>query len=292
MAAPLSRRRIGMTVSAGRPLDNFPLVRTDDCEQVRAALARVYAKPTLHPAPGIASLDARLNECVFQTTWLSYVAYGRAVSLEFPAAEYFLQLLPIRGSGEIVRGRRRAPLSDGKTGAAISPGMGYRASYSEDYEVLVLKIAAAALTRKLAAMTGASIDAPLQIELQPGQSRRMVTLYRYLPRLAEILSESSCPMPSWWVSQTEQLLMVMFLCGHRHNYSHLLEQEAPDCAPWQVRRAEDYIEANWQDGVTLEALAEVTGVSGFSLFRSFKMTRGYSPFEYASRMRSKRAGHL
>ena len=119
----------------------------------------------------------------------------------------------------------------------------------------------------------------------------MLTLCRYLPMLAEMLSESVSPLPTWWISQTEQLLMVMFLCGHRHNYSHLLEQEAPDCAPWQVRRAEDYIEANWQEGITLEALAEVTGVSGFSLFRSFRKTRGYSPFEYASEVRSKRIGH-
>jgi AraC-like DNA-binding protein len=70
-------------------------------------------------------------------------------------------------------------------------------------------------------------------------------------------------------------------------YGHLLEREAPDCAPWQVRRAEDHIEANWQEGITLESLAEVTGVSGFSLFRAFRKSRGYSPFQYASQVRSK-----
>jgi len=29
-----------------RPLDRFPLVRTQNVEEMRAALARVYAKPT------------------------------------------------------------------------------------------------------------------------------------------------------------------------------------------------------------------------------------------------------
>jgi AraC-like DNA-binding protein len=80
--------------------------------------------------------------------------------------------------------------------------------------------------------------------------------------------------------------MVMFLCGHRHNYSHLLEQEAPDPAPSQVRKAEDYIAEHCQQAISLEDLARVSGVSGFSLFRSFRKTRGYSPFELASRLRS------
>ena len=277
-------------MSIASPLDNFPLARTVDCEEVRATLARVYAEPTLQLTHGAESLDAKLNECPLHSTGLAYRTYGAAVSLEFPATDWFVQLLPLRGSGEIVSRRQSAVLVAGQTCAAISPDAGYRASYSKDYEALVLKIDAEALTNKLAAMTGADINAPLRIDLQPGRSRRVLALCRYLPVLAVLLGECVSTPPTWWISQTEQLLMVMFLCGNRHNYSHLLEQEAADCAPWQVRRAEDYIEANWQEGITLEALAEVTGVSGFSLFRSFRKTRGYSPFQYASEVRSKRIG--
>ncbi len=272
-------------------LDNFPLVRTVDCCEVRSALARVYAEPTLRLARGTESLNATLNECPLHVTGLAYRKYGGAVSLDFPATDCFVQLMPLRGSGEIVSRRQPAALVAGQTCAAISPDAGYQANYDKDYGALVLKIDPQALTNKLAAMTGVSVGEPLRTDLQPNRSQRMLTLCRYLPMLAEMLSESVSPLPTWWISQTEQLLMVMFLCGHRHNYSHLLEQEAPDCAPWQVRRAEDYIEANWQEGITLEALAEVTGVSGFSLFRSFRKTRGYSPFEYASEVRSKRIGH-
>jgi transcriptional regulator GlxA family with amidase domain len=66
-----------------------------------------------------------------------------------------------------------------------------------------------------------------------------------------------------------------------------LEQEAADAAPWQVRQAEEYIEANAGRAVTLEELAEATGVSTLSLFRTFKRSRGYSPLEFAERVRSK-----
>jgi len=81
--------------------------------------------------------------------------------------------------------------------------------------------------------------------------------------------------------------MTLFLSGHRHNYSHLLEREAADAAPWQVRRAEEYIVENAHRAISLEELAEVAGVSAFSLFAAFKKHRGYSPREFVARIRAK-----
>lgn len=268
-------------------LDNFPLARTASCDEVREAIARVYTEPTLRLGRRSKTLNARLNNCRLETIQLAYGAFGGVVHFDFPAADCFVTLLPLRGGGEVFSRRQSAVLLGAQTCATISPDAGFQASYSEDYAALVMRINAQALTKKLAVMTGTSITAPLQMKLQPNASQRMLTLCRYLPVLAAMLSEAVFPLPTWWISQTEQLLMVMFLCGSQHNYSHLLEQEAPDCAPWQVRRAEDYIEANWQEAITLEDLAEVTGVSGFSLFRSFRKARGYSPFDYASEVRRK-----
>jgi hypothetical protein len=183
-------------------------------------------------------------------------------------------------------GKESMVLSGTDRCAIVCPDTGYDANYRHDYAHLVLKVDARALTNKLGVMTGATIREPLRVDLQAGGGHHALMLSRYMPVLADLLNESEGPLPTWWVSQTEQLLMIMFLCGHRHNYSHLLEQEAPDAAPSQVRKAEDYIEQNCRQAITLEDLATVTGVSGFSLFRSFRKTRGYSPFELASRLRS------
>ena len=73
----------------------------------------------------------------------------------------------------------------------------------------------------------------------------------------------------------------MFLCGHRHNYSRLLEQDVPDAALVQVRRAEEYIEANAQ-----------RAISAFALFRAFRKSRGYSPMEFANQVRLRHAREL
>lgn len=277
-------------MTASRPLANFPLVRTHKPTDVQDALARVYARPKLELARGTKSLNAVMNECRFQNSWLAYGAYGAAVRVRFPAVNYFLQLIPIRGKGEIVSGKTSIVLTAG-SGATISPDAGYRAAYDAQYECLILKIDAEALTRKLAAMTGTAIGEPLRMEPETDFAQPAARMLReYLPLLVEKLTAAIPPFPDWWMAQTEQLLMAMFLCGNRHNYSHLLEQDAPSAAPWQVRRAEEYIESHWQKPITLEELADVTGVSAFSLFRAFKISRGYSPLEFASRLRSKRGG--
>jgi len=284
MSMRKSERRISMTLS--KPLDNFPLERTRNPEKVRAALARVYAEPRLQLSGGARALNARMNELRLLKITLAYSRYGGDVCLNFPAVDCFLQVRLLSGHAEITRKRQSASLTVPAESATVSPDAGYRANYSADYEGLIFKVKAQALTNKLAALTGATINAPLQLSLRPNRTQSARIWHQYLPRLTAMLNDAVEPLPAWWVAQTEQLLMVMFLCAHQHAYSHLLEQDAPDSAPWQVRKAEDYIEANWRHAITLEDLAEVTGVSAFSLFRSFKKTRGYSPLDFAAKLRS------
>lgn len=278
-------------MNPSKPLDNFPLVRTTNPDKMRETLARVYAEPTLRFARGAKTLNARLNECRLQETVLAFGKYGGAVCLDFPAVDSFVHFLSLRGNAEITSKHQTASVTSAAAGVTISPDAGYQANYTPDYEGLLLKFDAAALTRKLVAMTGATINEPLRMSLQSNSKRVASTLRQYVPMLADTLSEAVAPLPSWWVAQTEQLLMVMFLCENQHNYSHLLEGDAPDPAPWQVRKAEEYIEANWRQAITLEDLAEVAGVSAFRLFRAFKKIRGYSPLEFASQVRCKSKGN-
>ncbi len=65
-----------------------------------------------------------------------------------------------------------------------------------------------------------------------------------------------------------------------------------EAAFWQVRRAEAYIEANWEQPLTIEALALVAGVSARTLFHSFKKSRGYSPMDFVKRIRLNHARRM
>ena len=60
-------------------------------------------------------------------------------------------------------------------------------------------------------------------------------------------------------------------------------------APWQVVRAEEYIEANWNSVLTIKSLAEAIGASARSIFLSFQKARGYSPMAFAKMKRLRHA---
>jgi len=275
-------------MSSSKPLDNFPFVRSRSVEEVREAMARVYAKPLLVPVRGIAELDATINRCHLPHTALLFSSYGVAVELDYPTTKFFSLLVPLRGSGEMSCGRTEVALPPG-TSAVASAGVSHKANYGADYQHLILQIDADVLTSKLASMTAAAINEPLRIAPQANVKHPAAQmLQQYIPLLADTLSAADPPFPTWWIEQTEQLLMTLLLFGYRHNYSHLIEQDAPNAAPWHVRRAEEYIEANADRALSLEELADLTGVSAFSLFSSFRKYRGYSPWAFHAQMRLKR----
>ena len=271
-----------------KPLDNFPVIRSHDIEVVRDAIAGFYAKPVLIPGRGVKVIDATLNNCRLHHIEVAYAAFGADVRLQYPETDFFSLLLPVHGKGAIVSGKASSALSV-KSGTMVPAHASHQVDYSAAYAHLVLRIKSQTLTEKLSAVTGVEINEPLRLELQQDSvDPASQMLERYVPLLVNTLSAAKAPFPEWWVEQTEQLLMTMILCSRRHNYSRLLEREWPTVAPAQVRKAEEYLAANPSQPVTLEKLAEVTGVSAFSLFRSFKQSRGYSPQEFLERLRSKR----
>jgi transcriptional regulator GlxA family with amidase domain len=106
------------------------------------------------------------------------------------------------------------------------------------------------------------------------------------------LDDDTTDLPPQSLAQYEQSLIVCFLYAGRHNFSHLLEQRQPQPAPWQVRRAEEYIEANGELPLTLEALADVTESSGLAISDALQATRGVSPLVFLKQVRLNYARRL
>ena len=268
------------------PLDNFPVLRSRDVEEVRHVIASLYTRPDLTPTNDRESFDTVINNCCLRTIELSYARYGAAVDFRFPGSDCVVLLLPVRGRGEINFGSLSVQVKPSTATVIPAAAEGHRSRYSGDHACLILRVRLPALAEKLAAITGAAIDQPLQIYRvqEPGRPAALM-LQRYLPLLVDTVSAARESFPDWWMAQTEQLVMTLLLCGYRHNYSRLLDRDVPDAAPLQVRLAEEHIEVNCRRAITLEELAEVSGVSAFSLFRAFRKFRGYTPLEFAAQMR-------
>ncbi len=277
---------------AVRWLDRFPVVRTQDAEEMCAALESIYAKPILKLKAQTTKVDVAVNYYPMNCIGVGNTKYGTAVSLAYPESDVFLQSFPVRGRAQ-ARVGEFVGLLDPNHSVAVSPHMYFAAKLAADYETLLLLIKPQALIDKLTAITGQSIRQPLKFQpLQDWAHPAAKTLRDHFLLLVEIVGTSVVPIPKLVLAEFEQTLMVMFLYANRHNYSHFLEQKSAVAAPWQLRLVEQYMEANWQRPIMLEQLAQVAGVSALALFRSFRKSRGCSPMEFVRRLRLGRAREM
>jgi AraC-like DNA-binding protein len=106
------------------------------------------------------------------------------------------------------------------------------------------------------------------------------------------LDRVDAPLPDLVLAELEQTLVVSYLNCNLHNYSHLLEDTVRSVAPWQVRLAEEYIEQNWDQPVTVEALAHVANAGIRTLFFTFKKSRGVSPMVFVRQVRLRHAKEM
>jgi transcriptional regulator GlxA family with amidase domain len=150
-----------------------------------------------------------------------------------------------------------------------------------------------ALTRKVTAIVGVLPRGPLEFQMAVDHHKpEAQRLQRLILFLAQELEHSSKHFPDLVLDELEEAVITEVVCGTRHNLSDLLARRQPAIAPWQVRLVEEYIEDNFNQAVTIELLAAVTGASARSIFSSFQKWRGYSPIAFLRSVRLRQAHNL
>lgn len=290
LQSPFAREDSNTMIATSR-LDNHALLRTQSIDDFGDCMSKLYIEPKLAFSPKAHEFSVNINSCRLSNITLTYADYRAAMQLAFPAADKYLYLIPIRGMGEISVGRNTA-IATPNDGVIISPDCGYRSTYDTDREMLGLTIDAQALTTKFSALTGIHIDKAVHIQLQKICNAAVVSALReYIAIMVETIGAANAPLPRWWITEAEELVMTMLLSGYRHDYSHLLENWQPkSVGERRIRRLEEYIEENWQEPVNLENIAEVSESSAIDLYDTFQKTRGYSLQEFVAKIRSKRKG--
>jgi AraC-like DNA-binding protein len=269
------------------PLERFNVLRTRDPEQLRERLSALYAISRLELPRGKARFNAVLNHYKLKNVALSYARYGAPVRITMSNTDFYTQGFGIRGYGEAVTDGRFFVVAKGKGGAA-GPGASALLNYQAGFEHVFLKISPEALDRKLAALLGNPPSRPLTLR---GKYNRVAlgAQYRLVRFLISELDPSKDVMPSLLLAELEQALIVAYLTANLSNYSDLLTRKHPTVASWQVQRATDYIEMNWDQPITIESLASATETSARSLFATFKKDRGCSPMSFVKYIRLLRA---
>jgi AraC-like DNA-binding protein len=282
-------KRTTPRLPSGEPLARFNVLRTHDPDELRDRLAPLYAIRKLE-LPRRSRFDAVLNHHQLQSVAVSYGRYGAAVRLTMSNTDFYTQGFGIRGYGEATTDGRLFRVAGGQGGAA-GPGATALLDYRAGFEHVFLKIPPEALHRKLAALLGNPPGSPLKLRGEYDQAA-LAAQFRFLCFVISELDRSTDALPPLLLAEYDQALIVAYLCANLSNYSDLLNAKGPSAAPWQVARAMEYIEANWDKPITIEALAEATETSARSLFATFRKSRGCSPMAFVRHFRLLRAQEI
>jgi AraC-like DNA-binding protein len=267
------------------------LFRTSDVEKFKnGALTRFGATRAEVSGPDAFEAHGRIMDC--GDIAILSGASNSLVAVDYPEFDFVRMSIPLVGRGATTIGRETIEINEHQS-CVTSAGRATRVRCDENHEWLNLRIKTSALRKRLASILGAKSSKDLQFGARSdlGQPRTK-SLCQLVVFFTQQLNSSAGELPIMVLQELEQAIVTSFLFGTRHTLSESLERDSGEDAPWQVRRVEEYIEANWNRAISIDELVAITGTSARSIFRTFQRRRGYSPMAFAKMVRLKHARAL
>ena len=270
------------------PPHRYHAFSTSDLDELQRLAAALLGAARLDLS-GARKFTASLNLIQLKEIELAFGATTCDLAVDHVPADFVRLQIALKGRATASVGGTVTDIGAGQL--AITPaGVASRTACEAGHQRLTLRLDKAALMRKLTAMIGVRPRGELTFELALDASQPYAQgLLRLLRFLAEQLNSTTTKLPAAACVELEQAVETTFLWASRHNFSHLLERQEQAPGPGLVGRLEQYIEAHWQQGITIERLVIEAGVSARSIFRAFELARGYSPMAFAKMVRLKRA---
>jgi AraC-like DNA-binding protein len=278
-----------LTQSNQRPLHRFPLFETRNPEDFLHELAKHFGVLALDMHADAALFEAQRSYVKIKSVDLVYGASTAGYQVRFPSVPMVKQQFALQAAGQTTLGGTRYTIS--RTEAVVVPaGVEMIHEYQAGFQSFIFRAEAAALQAKLSAVAGMPITRNIEFVAHSNmESPAIQRLRRLLEFMVSELDRDEEKLPAAALAEFEQMLLLTFLAANPHNYSHVLKREQPRPAPWQVRRVEEYITANWNRPITVEALAAAAGASTRSVFKAFKDARNCSPMTFVKSIRLQHA---
>ena len=273
-----------------RPPHGLPLVEAHSPDEFRQLLVSRFGAVGFDTSA--TRFEAHRSYIRLKSVDLIFGACSAACRLRFPGAPTVKQLLALDKGGRTTFERGQFDINQNE-GVVIPAGVETTHDYQAGFESFIFRAEASALQAKLSAALGMPIAR--NIEFAPRSSVDTPALRRLRRVLEFMVSEfdrDDGQVPPAALVEFEQMLLIAFLTANRHNFSDILEREQPRPGPWQVRRVEEYIMANWNRPITVEALATAAGASARSIFKAFKDSRDCSPMAFVKSVRLQHARRM
>jgi AraC-like DNA-binding protein len=273
-------------------LSSYPGFATRDLEQARDQMSKLFGATRFEAAPrGVERLGVSANVLRLREVCLIWARHAGKLSLGFAEGSFIRQYFTIGGKGRFSAGAQSGEISV-RCPSPVIPAFTPVDLEFEEYNQLVLRIEYEALKRYLGVLLGQDLGNKELVFHHNESNPALNSLRRSVFLFVSDYNARGKNLSDLVTAETERMLTMKFLMSNWHNYTTLLLRQPPRSAPSAVRKVEEYIEANWDKPIDVEAMAQVANVSARSLFREFKKERGYSPAAFAKQIRLNRAREM
>ena len=278
------------------PLRRYSLIDTGSPGEFVAGFVKYFGALAVDmPADahgGRAPFKANRSHVRIKNVGLVYGACSHRCRVRLPGVPMVKQHFAVSGAGRTCIGGAEYVISRSEA-VVIPAGVETIYDYGAGFGSFVLRAEAAALQAKLSAVAGVPVTRAVEFAVHSDmESPGSLRLRRLIEFMVAELDRDGDELPAVALVEFEQMLLLDFLAGNPHSYSHLLAGDQPRPAPWQVRRVEDYITAHWNRPITVEALALASGASTRSIFKAFRETRKCSPMAFVKSIRLRHAREM
>lgn len=271
--------------------DEECLENVADLDSVRDAVSKRIVRHNVKLATGKA-LNARFKAYTRKSFSLMTLGYGAPVDINVspPPNQVHVVQIPLRGSARVASGRA-AILSTPEQASLPDPTYGARMSWSVDCEQLIVRLDGDDMKRHLQSMIGGAIADPvhfaLGMDLRAPRCKSWLRAIQLL--LRDVRAQTGIMDHPLLAPQIESMLFTGLLLAQPHNYSDQLVNERDLNTPRHIREVIRRIEEHPDLPLTIEELADESGISIRALQKSFLKTVGRSPMAYLKEIRLRRA---
>lgn len=219
--------------------------------------------------------------------------YDAPIKLELaPPDNHYILQLTLRGGASSRFGGCVGSASSLGEFTVVNPGTALTTVWEAEADQLVLRICAAAVERVIDADEAHHAARQIRFEPQGVSLEKAPTLFGYIRMLCDDMDAGGCMLSTAHAARSVAAsiasLMVQSLPNNRNG--SLCRPPSP-ALPYYVRRAINFIEAQFEQDLTLGHVAEASSVSVRALERGFKKFRNQTPMEYLRSVRLEAARH-
>ncbi len=268
-------------------LQDHPVFTSRDIEHARAEVARVFCAHDLRQVGAAQQLDCRMHRVGVGALSLNYLCYGADVDITpGPLTDFYLVQIPLAGQADIHYGRQQLR-SDAATAVVLSPHQPVAMRWQADCAQVLLHIPRALMEQRAADAPDAA-SAPLDYQLALAQ--RSGPTAAWCQMVLDLAHNISAHGAAWLrheaaAAALQEVLLRGLLALQPHSRSQAPRPPPAPALPRHVRRAQEFIETQADQAVTLADMARAACVSERALQEGFRRHLGTTPGAYLRTVR-------